>query len=80
AAPAMTAAVHDAELVPLAKGETLVALVPLDADLALGTAHGVVKRVRPEWPLNRQVVGAVARKDGDAGVGPAPAPDEADQL
>lgn len=80
AAPAMTAAVPAAELVPLAKGETLVALVPLDAVLALGTAHGVVKRVRPEWPLNRQVVDAVALKDGDAVVGAAPAPDEADQL
>ena len=80
AAPAMTAAVPVAELVPLAKGETLVALVPLDTVMALGTAHGVVKRVRPEWPLNRQVVDAVALKDGDAVVGAAPAPDEADQL
>ena len=53
----------------VAKGETLVALVPLDTVMALGTAHGVVKRVRPEWPLNRQVVDAVALKDGDAVVG-----------
>ncbi|MBN6829491.1 DNA topoisomerase IV, partial [Micrococcus luteus] len=80
AAPAMTTALPAAELVPLAKGETLVALVPLDTVMALGTAHGVVKRVRPEWPLNRQVVDAVALKDGDAVVGAAPAPDEADQL
>ncbi|QDW17561.1 DNA topoisomerase (ATP-hydrolyzing) subunit A [Micrococcus sp. KBS0714] len=80
AAPAMTGSVPAKELVPLGKGESLVALVPLDAVIALGTAQGVVKRVRPEWPLNREVAEAIALKDGDAVVGAAPAVDDEDQL
>lgn len=80
AAPAMTGSVPAKELVPLVKGESLVALVPLDAVIALGTAQGVVKRVRPEWPLNREVAEAIALKDGDAVVGAAPAADDEDQL
>ncbi|MCG7421591.1 DNA topoisomerase 4 subunit A [Micrococcus porci] len=79
-APALTAARPAKDLVPLAKGESLVALVPLDAVLALGTAHGVVKRVRPEWPLNRDELTAIALKDGDSVVGAAPAPDDGDHL
>ena len=69
AAPAMTGSVPAKELVPLGKGESLVAIVPLDAVIALGTAQGVVKRVRPEWPLNREVAEAIALKDGDRVVG-----------
>ncbi|KIK84242.1 DNA topoisomerase IV subunit A [Micrococcus luteus] len=80
AAPAMTGSVPAKELVPLGKGESLVAIVPLDAVIALGTAQGVVKRVRPEWPLNREVTEAIALRDGDAVVGAAPAVDDEDQL
>ncbi|MGC5047779.1 DNA gyrase/topoisomerase IV subunit A [Micrococcus porci] len=80
AAPALTDARPAKELVALAKGESLVALVPLDAVLALGTAQGVVKRVRPEWALNRDELVAIALKDGDAVVGAAPAPQDDDHL
>jgi DNA gyrase subunit A len=32
------------------QGRILVAFVPLDAVLAIGTAQGVVKRVQPDYP------------------------------
>ena len=79
-APAMAAAADAKTLIPLERGESLVALVPLDAVLALGTARGVVKRVRPEWPLNRDAMDAIALKDADAVVGAAPAADDEDHL
>ncbi|MDY6055520.1 DNA topoisomerase IV subunit A [Micrococcus sp.] len=80
AAPALTEAVPVKEVLTLDKGEDLVALVPLDAVIALGTVRGVVKRVRPEWPLNRDEATAIALKDGDAVVGAAPAVQDEDQL
>ncbi|MDO4240282.1 DNA topoisomerase (ATP-hydrolyzing) subunit A [Micrococcus sp.] len=80
AAPPLTDARPAKDLVPLAKGEAIVALVPLDAVIALGTARGVVKRVRPDWALNRDELEAIALKDGDAVVGAAPAPDDEDHL
>ena len=79
-APSLTEARPAKDLVALEKGETLVALVPLDAVLAVGTARGVVKRVRPDWPLNRDELSAIALKDGDAVVGAAPAPADEDHL
>lgn len=79
-APSLTEARPAKDLVPLEKGETLVALVPLDTVLAVGTARGVVKRVRPDWPLNRDELSAIALKDGDAVVGAAPAPADEDHL
>jgi len=80
ASPAMAESVPAKEFVPLERGESLVALVPLDAVLAIGTARGVVKRVRPEWPLNRDVFEAITLKDRDAVVGAAPAVQDEDHL
>ena len=80
ASPAMAESVAAKEFVPLERGESLVALVPLDAVLAIGTARGVVKRVRPEWPLNRDVFEAITLKEKDAVVGAAPAVQDEDHL
>jgi len=64
------------EFVPgLDEGETVLALAPLDGSessgVALGTAFGVVKRVLPEYPANRDEFELITLKDGDRVVGAA---------
>ncbi len=61
------------DFITLLKGETLVAFAPLDAVLAIGTAQGVVKRVQPDYPLNREDWEVIALKDKDTVVGVEPA-------
>ena len=80
AQPDMSSAQDAKTLVPLDRGESLVALVPLDQIIALGTARGVVKRVRPDWPLNREAMEAITVKEGDRVIGAAPAVQDEDQL
>ena len=68
----------------LEKKEELIAFVPLDAVIALGTASGRVKRVNPDYPLNRDEWEVIALKDAgtakaDTVVGASTAAD-ADQL
>ncbi|MFI6321911.1 DNA topoisomerase (ATP-hydrolyzing) subunit A [Nonomuraea sp. NPDC050556] len=61
-----------AEYVTLGAGEVVVGLGSLDPDgpgLALGTAQGVVKRVVPEYPGNRDDFEVIGLKDGDTVVG-----------
>ncbi|MFW7415273.1 DNA gyrase/topoisomerase IV subunit A [Demequina sp. SO4-18] len=67
------------ELVPLDKGEEAVTLVPLGSEtpLAIGTAAGIVKRVKPEPAPNKDAWEAIALQDGDVVVGSALAPDDA---
>ncbi|WP_433354148.1 DNA gyrase/topoisomerase IV subunit A [Microtetraspora malaysiensis] len=60
------------EFVTLNPGETVVGLGSLDPDgpgLALGTAQGVVKRVVPEYPANRDEFEVIGLRDGDTVVG-----------
>ena len=62
------------EFVPgLADGETVLALAPLDGaeagGVALGTASGVVKRVQPDYPANRDEFELITLKDDDRVVG-----------
>ena len=62
------------EFVPgLDEGETVLALAPLDAGescgVALGTASGIVKRVLPEYPANRDEFELITLKDGDRVIG-----------
>jgi DNA gyrase subunit A len=62
------------EFVPgLDEGETVLALAPLDGaesrGVALGTASGIVKRVLPEYPANRDEFELITLKDGDRVVG-----------
>ncbi len=78
--PNLAAGVKVRDFLTLQRGESLVALVPLGVVLALGTRNGVVKRVTPEWPLNRDEFEAITLKDGDRVVGAGPAADDEDQL
>lgn len=71
--PNLAGGVPAKDFVTLLKGEALVAFVPLDEVLAVGTRQGVVKRVQPDYPLNREDWEIIALKDKDVVVGVAPA-------
>ena len=62
------------EFVPgLGDGETVLALASLDGGdangVALGTASGVVKRVQPDYPANRDEFELITLKDDDRVIG-----------
>ncbi|MFI9330876.1 DNA topoisomerase (ATP-hydrolyzing) subunit A [Kitasatospora sp. NPDC052868] len=60
------------EFLRLEAGERALALTTLDESspgLALGTVQGVVKRVVPEWPTNKDEFEVIALKEGDELVG-----------
>jgi DNA gyrase subunit A len=61
-----------AEFVSLEDDETVVCLTTLDESspgLALGTAQGVVKRVVPDYPSNKEELEVITLKEGDRIVG-----------
>ena len=64
------------------RAEQVVGLVRFDSDtaIALGTAHGVVKRFVPSALAVRPEVEAIGLKPGDAVVGAAEAPDDAELV
>jgi len=70
-APSLAGGTAVADLVSLARGETVVTLASLDAPLALGTLDGVVKRVVPEYPGNRDEFELITLKEGDRVIGAA---------
>ncbi|MBT1683515.1 DNA topoisomerase (ATP-hydrolyzing) subunit A [Curtobacterium flaccumfaciens] len=83
AAVRLDAGVRVTDFLALTKGETVVAIVDLSGassdSLAIGTAHGVVKRVvAGAWPDKPEFV-AIGLKPGDQVVGAAQAP-ESDDL
>ncbi|MDI3194669.1 DNA topoisomerase IV subunit A [Pseudarthrobacter sp. AL07] len=78
--PNLAGGVPAKDFITLLKGETLVAFAPLDEVLAIGTAHGVVKRVQPDYPLNREDWEVITLKDKDEVVGVAPAGSEETDL
>ncbi|WP_426986486.1 DNA gyrase/topoisomerase IV subunit A [Pseudarthrobacter sp. Y6] len=78
--PNLTGGVPAKDFITLLKGETLVAFAPVDEILAVGTAQGVVKRVQPDYPLNREDWEVIALKDKDVVVGVAPAGSEETDL
>ncbi|MET3204304.1 UNVERIFIED_ORG: DNA gyrase subunit A [Arthrobacter sp. UYEF13] len=78
--PNLAGGVPAKDFITLLKAETLVAFAPLDEVLAIGTAHGVVKRVQPDYPLNREDWEIIALKDKDEVVGVAPAGSEETDL
>ncbi len=61
------------EFTALSRGETVVGLCAVDGfsggGLALGTAEGVVKRVLPDYPQNRDEFELITLKEGDRVVG-----------
>jgi DNA gyrase subunit A len=71
-APSLSGGHPVTEFVTLEHGETVIALANLDAEdagVALGTASGVVKRVVPEYPANRDEFELITLKDDDRVVG-----------
>src|SRR6185437_15567532 len=63
--------------------ETVVGLASVDAPgagVALGTAEGVVKRVLPEYPQNRDEFELITLKDGDRVMGAVQLAAESDEL
>ncbi|HLK76893.1 MAG TPA: DNA topoisomerase IV subunit A [Streptosporangiaceae bacterium] len=71
------------EFVSLAPGEAVAGLCPFDGNgggLALGTAEGVVKRVLPEYPQNRDEFELISLKDGDRVLGAVQLSAESDEL
>jgi len=60
------------EFVELAPGERVLCLTTLDESspgLALGTVQGVVKRVVPDWPANKDEFEVITLKEGDELIG-----------
>ncbi|MBD8045026.1 DNA topoisomerase IV subunit A [Arthrobacter sp. Sa2BUA2] len=78
--PNLAGGVPAKDFMTLAKGEKLIGLVPLNTVLALGTRNGVVKRLNPDYPLNRDDWEAITLKAGDEVVGAAVAANDDDQL
>jgi DNA gyrase subunit A len=73
AAPNLAGGAPLSEFLELAKGEEVLCLAPVEgggtAGLALGTAQGVVKRVGPDYPLNRDAWEVIGLRPGDRVVG-----------
>ena len=71
-APALSGGAPLGAFVDLPAGEQPLALVSLAGGgpgLALGTRQGVVKRVNPDYPGNRDAFEVISLRDGDAVVG-----------
>ncbi|MEU6442879.1 DNA topoisomerase IV subunit A [Streptomyces sp. NPDC047046] len=74
AGPSLAGGAPVAEFVRLEDDETLVCLCTLDESspgLAIGTAQGVVKRVVPDYPANREELEVITLREGDRIVGAA---------
>ncbi|MDX3312702.1 DNA gyrase/topoisomerase IV subunit A [Streptomyces sp. NPDC054884] len=71
-APNLSGGAPLAEFVSLEGDETVVCLTTLDESspgLAIGTEQGVVKRVVPDYPTNKDELEVITLKDGDRIVG-----------
>ncbi|MEU9762019.1 DNA topoisomerase IV subunit A [Streptomyces sp. NPDC047987] len=74
AAPNLSGGAMISEFLTLESDEEVVCLTTLDEaspGLALGTLQGVVKRVVPDYPANKDELEVIALKDGDRIVGAA---------
>ncbi|MET7573612.1 DNA topoisomerase IV subunit A [Streptomyces sp. NPDC005492] len=72
ATPNLSGGAPISEFVSLDDGETVVCLTTLDESspgLAIGTEQGVVKRVVPDYPTNKEELEVITLKDGDRIVG-----------
>ncbi|MEU9857725.1 DNA topoisomerase IV subunit A [Streptomyces sp. NPDC047974] len=72
AAPTLAGGAPLSEFLSLEADETVVCLTTLDEaspGLALGTLQGVVKRVVPDYPANKDELEVITLKDGDRIVG-----------
>ncbi|KAF4410196.1 DNA gyrase/topoisomerase IV subunit A, partial [Streptomyces lycii] len=72
AAPNLAGGAPVAEFLTLDEGEELICLTTLDESspgLAIGTEQGVVKRVVPDYPANKDELEVISLRDGDRIVG-----------
>lgn len=72
AAPNLSGGAQISEFLTLEPDEELVCLTTLDEEapgLAIGTLQGVVKRVVPDYPANKDELEVISLKDGDRVVG-----------
>ncbi|MEU0135757.1 DNA topoisomerase IV subunit A [Streptomyces sp. NPDC006296] len=72
AAPNLSGGAQIAEFLTLEADEELICLTTLDEEalgLAIGTLQGVVKRVVPDYPANKDELEVISLKDGDRIVG-----------
>ncbi|MHC3820392.1 DNA gyrase/topoisomerase IV subunit A [Streptomyces sp. DT9] len=72
AAPNLSGGAMVAEFLTLEADEEVVCLTTLDESspgLAIGTLQGVVKRVVPDYPANKEELEVISLKDGDRIVG-----------
>ncbi|MGW1469170.1 DNA gyrase/topoisomerase IV subunit A [Streptomyces sp. NPDC002308] len=72
AAPNLSGGAAVAEFLTLEEGEDLICLTTLDETsqgLAIGTLQGVVKRVVPDYPANKDELEVISLKEGDRIVG-----------
>ncbi|MFE4692591.1 DNA topoisomerase (ATP-hydrolyzing) subunit A [Streptomyces sp. NPDC056749] len=72
AAPNLSGGAPVAEFLTLEADEQLICLTTLDEEalgLAIGTLQGVVKRVVPDYPANKDELEVISLKDGDRIVG-----------
>ncbi|MFF3263346.1 DNA topoisomerase (ATP-hydrolyzing) subunit A [Streptomyces sp. NPDC002932] len=72
AAPNLSGGAMVAEFLTLEADEEVVCLATLDESspgLAIGTLQGVVKRVVPDYPANKEELEVISLKDGDRIVG-----------
>ena len=70
--PSLAGGAPVSEYLSLEPGETVVGIASVDASgagLVLGTAQGVVKRVVPDYPANRDEFEVIGLKDDDQVVG-----------
>ncbi|MDJ0463042.1 DNA topoisomerase IV subunit A [Streptomyces sp. H27-C3] len=73
-APNLSGGAPVSEFLSLEADETLICLTTLDESspgLALGTEQGVVKRVVPDYPSNKEELEVISLRDGDRVVGAA---------
>ncbi|MEW2633540.1 DNA topoisomerase IV subunit A [Streptomyces sp. NPDC048389] len=71
-APSLAGGAPVAEFLSLEADETIVCLTTLDESspgLAIGTLQGVVKRVVPDYPSNKEELEVITLKEGDRIVG-----------
>ncbi|MEV7606678.1 DNA topoisomerase IV subunit A [Paenarthrobacter sp. NPDC089322] len=78
--PNLAGGVPAKDFITLVKGETLVAFVPLDVVLAIGTVQGIVKRVQPDYPLNRGDWEIITLKEKDSVLAVEPAQEDDVEL
>ncbi|MFE9393770.1 DNA topoisomerase (ATP-hydrolyzing) subunit A [Streptomyces flavidovirens] len=73
-APSLSGGAPVTEFLTLGPDETLICLTTLDESspgLALGTEQGVVKRVVPDYPANKEELEVITLKEGDRIIGGA---------